>query len=86
MTPVSFDPLIAIVTFPLFKICGFYVEVPESTYLEKKKNCVCVCVCVCVFCETAKFHFVYLFSQRSVLCASHLAAFNPLCANEEPVF
>jgi hypothetical protein len=43
MTPVSFDPLIAIVTFPLFKICGFYVEVPESTYLEKKKI-VCVCV------------------------------------------
>jgi len=34
MTPVSVDPLIAILTFPLFKICGFYVEIPESTYLN----------------------------------------------------
>lgn len=35
MTPVSFDPLIAIVTFSLFKIYGFYVEVPENTCFKK---------------------------------------------------
>ena len=34
MTPVSVDPLIAIVTFPLFRICGFYVEIPESAFLN----------------------------------------------------
>ena len=37
-------------------------------------------------CETAKFYFVYLFSQRSLLCASHLTSFNPLYATGEPVF
>jgi hypothetical protein len=75
MTPVSVDPLIAIVTFPLFKICGFYAEVLENTYLSSINIC----------CETAKFHFMYLFSQRSVFCASHLTTFNPLYVNGEPV-
>jgi hypothetical protein len=36
MTPVSFDPLIAIITFPLDIICVFYVKVPENTYFDSK--------------------------------------------------
>ena len=45
MTPVSVDPLIAIVTFLLLKIYWFYVQVPENTYL----NSVYVCVYIYIY-------------------------------------
>jgi len=79
MTPVSVDPLFAIVTYPSFKIFGFMLRFQRTLIWV-------VYVYKYICCETAKFHYVYLFSQRSVLFASDLTAFNPLYANGELVF